>query len=206
MRKKLVFLLAFTIILAGFANFAQAAKKKKWIHKWNAADEIYFILPLPQEMRFQREDTAIVHPWGFGLRAVGNNEGFSGTGGLQVQSVRTGNLNLSATNSFYVFDLFMGLEYMTPKVENKPLRYTASALGGFGLSSGDFFMTSIISAGILYTTEEHANTPVGLSFNLFYRLTETDLNNSSGANGLLEPCFGFKIGYIFKGFWAVEEE
>ena len=71
MRKKLIFILAFILLTAGFSDFAYAArKKKKLIHKWHVANEIYFILPLPQEMYFQGDkNTAVVHPWGFGLRS-----------------------------------------------------------------------------------------------------------------------------------------
>ena len=99
-----------------------------------------------------------------------------------------------------------GLEYMTQKVENKPLRFTASVLGDFGLSN-NFFMAPIISAGLLYTTEEAADTPTGLTFNVFYRPTEIDLDDvGGGKSGRLQPAFGFKAGYVFEGFWTTKEK
>ena len=94
---------------------------------------------------------------------------------------------------------------MTPKAQGKPLRFAASAFGDFGLSN-NFFMAPIISAGLLYTTGEAAATPTGLTFNVFYRPTEIDLDDvGSGKSGRLQPALGFKVGYIFV-LWPPEQK
>lgn len=207
MRKKYTFILLLTLLAAGLANFARAATSQP-VYKWISANEFYFILPVPQDLYLSgNKDTTIVHPWGLGFRAVGNGERFSKTGGLQIQQVKVSNRSLPDTNSFYIFDFLAGLEYMTPKVENKPFRFTASALGDFGLAGIDLFMAPVISAGFVYMTEEHADTPTGLTFNLFYRLTEIDSSDvGGGKSGRLQPGLGFKIGYIFEGFWTTKEK
>ena len=207
MVKKHIFILLLAFLAATLPDSVRTAESKP-VSKWISANEYYFILPAPQDMYFPgNKDTEVVRPWGFGLRAVGNGEKFSKTGGLQVQRVKVGNRSLPETNSFYIFDMLLGLEYMTPKVENKPLRFTASALGDFGLAGTDLFMAPMISAGFLYTTEEHADTPTGLTFSLFYRLTEIDISDVGGGKaGRLQPDLGFKIGYIFEGFWTTKEK
>ena len=198
--------LIFFVLLAAGLSPARAAESKP-VYKWVSANEFYFILPGPQDLYLPgNKDTTVVHPWGLGFRAVGNGERFSKTGGLQIQQVKASNRSLPDTNSFYIFDFLAGLEYMTPKVENKPLRFTASVFGDFGLSN-NFFMAPIISAGLLYTTEETAATPTGLTFNIFYRPTEIDLDDvGGGKSGRLHPALGFKVGYVFEGFWTTKEK
>jgi len=207
MVKKHTFILLPALLAAALAGSALAAESKP-VYKWVSANEFYFNLPVPQDMYLPgNKDTAQVNPWGLGFRAVGNGERFSRTGGLQIQKVNVSNRSLPETNSFYIFDMLLGLEYMTPKVENKQLRFTAAALGDFGLAGTDLFMAPVISAGFLYTTEEHADTPTGLTFNLFYRLTEIDISDvGGGKSGRLQPGLGFKIGYIFEGFWTTKEK
>ena len=198
--------LIFFVLLAAGLSPARAAENKP-VYSWVSANEFYFILPAPQDLYLPgNKDTTVVHPWGLGFRAVGNGERFSKTGGLQIQQVKVSNRSLPDTNSFYVVDFLAGLEYMTPKVEKKPLRFTASVLGDFGLSN-NFFMAPIISAGLLYTTEEAAATPTGLTFNIFYRPTEIDLDDvGGGKSGRLQPALGFKVGYVFEGFWTTKEK
>ena len=123
--------LIFFVLLAVGVSPVWAAESKP-VYKWVSANEFYFILPAPQDLYLPgNKDTTVVHPWGLGFRAVGNGERFSKTGGLQIQQVKVSNRSLPDTNSFYIFDFLAGLEYMTPKVENKPLRFTASVLGDF---------------------------------------------------------------------------
>ena len=200
------------LILTGFMLAAVSAPvraaESKPVYKWVSANEYYFILPAPQDLYLPgNKDTTVVHPWGFGVRAVGNGERFSSTGGLQIRSVKAANRSLPASNSFYILEMPLGVEYMTPKAEGKPLRFTASALGDLGLSDSQFFVAPVLSAGLLYTTDESASTPTGLTFNIFYRLTDINLDNVGGGNrGTLKPAFGFKIGYIFAGFWTPKEK
>jgi len=198
--------LLFFILLAAGLSSALAAESKP-VYKWVSANEFYFILPAPQDLYLPgNKDTTVVHPWGLGFRAVGNGERFSKTGGLQIQQMKVSNRSLPDTNSFYIFDFLAGLEYMTPKVENKPLRFTASVFGDFGLSN-NFFMAPVISAGLLYTTEETTATPTGLTFSIFYRPTEIDLDDvGGGKNGRLQPALGFKVGYVFEGFWTSKDK
>lgn len=198
-------LILFVLLAAGLSSVWAAESKP--IYSWVSANEFYFILPAPQDMYFPgNKDTTVVHPWGLGIRAVGNGERFSKTGGLQIQQVKVSNRSLPGANTFYIFDFLAGLEYMTPKVQGKPFRFTTSAFGDFGLSN-NFFLAPIISAGLLYTTDEAAATPTGLTFNVFYRPTEIDLDDVGGGKiGRLQPAFGFKVGYIFEGFWTTKEK
>lgn len=198
-------LILFILLAAGL--FQARAAENKPVYKWVSADEFYFILPLPQDMYFPgNKDTAVVHPWGLGFRAVGNGEKFYKTGGLQIQNVRVSNRSLPETNSFYILDMLAGVEYMSPKVENKPVRFTASALGDLGLAGTDFFIAPVISAGLFYQTDKNSETPSGLNFTLFYRLTEIDISDVGGGKaGRLQPALGFKIGYIFEGFWTTKD-
>ena len=171
--------------------------------KWIPNNEFYFILPLPQNIYLPgNRETAQVHPWGLGLMSLGNGETFSKTGGLQLQHVNLSG-SLDEDNSFYVFDFLAGLGYMSPKVQSKPLRFTASVLGDIGLAAGDFFMAPVVSAGLFYQTDNGSDAPSGINLTFFYRLTEITLNDlGGGKSGKLRPALGFKIGYIFQGFWT----
>ena len=98
------------------------------------------------------------------------------------------------------------MEFMTPKVQGKPLRFTAQAYADLGLSDTTLYAAPMISAGFLYTTKEFTDTPTGLTFDIFYRLIDLDLDSvGGGKSGTLKPALGFKIGYIFEGFWTVKE-
>ena len=146
-----------------------------------------------------------VKPWGFGFRAVGQDT-FSKTGGLQFQSVKVDNPH-TGKDTFYLFDLLLGMEYMAPKVQGKSLRFTAQAFADLGLSDTTFYAATVISAGLLYTTDEYADTPTGLTFDVYYRLTDIDLDSvGGGKSGTLKPALGFKVGYIFEGFWTTKEK
>lgn len=191
----------FAALLSGRAYAGES--KPAW--KWVSANEYYFILPAAQDLHISGGGTESVKPWGFGFRAVGNDT-FSKTGGLQFQSVRVDNSG-TGKDTFYLLELLLGMEYMAPKVQGKPLRFTASALADLGLSDTTLYAAPVISAGLLYTTNEFADTPTGLTFDVFYRLTDIDLDNAGGGKaGTLKPAFGFKLGYIFEGFWTTKEK
>jgi len=192
-------------ILFLLPQFSLAADPKP-VYKWVAANEYYMIMPTAQTLNISGGGSESVKPWGFGVRAVGNNETISKTGGLQVQSIRVDNPH-TGKDTFYLFDLLLGLEFMTPKVQGKPLRFTAQAYADLGLSDTTLYAAPMISAGLLYTTEEFASTPTGFTFDIFYRLIDLDLDNVGGGKaGTLKPALGFKIGYIFEGFWTVKEK
>jgi hypothetical protein len=202
MGKKSAFIAA--LLLAVYATAALAADPKP-VYKWVSANEYYFILPTSQDLAISGAGTESVKPWGFGFRAVGN-EKFSKTGGLQFQSVKVDSPS-TGRNTFYLWELLLGMEYMAPKVQGKPLRFTASAFGDLGLSDTTFFVAPMISAGLLYTTEEYADTPTGFTFDVYYRLADIDLDSvGGGRSGTLKPALGFKVGYIFEGFWTVKEK
>ena len=207
MVKKHTFILLSALLAAALAGSALAADSKP-VYKWVSANEFYFNLPVPQNMYLPgNKDTAQVNPWGLGFRAVGNGEKFSKTGGLQIQKVSVSNRSLPEANSFYIFDMLAGVEYFSPQVENKPLRFTASALGDFGLAGTDLFMAPVIGAGLFYQTGPQGETPSGLNFTLFYRLTEISISDVGGGKaGRLQPGLGFRIGYIFEGFWTTKEK
>ena len=196
---------AFVFLIFGLAAYSNSAEAKP-VYKWMAANEYYMILPTEQTLNISGGGSESVKPWGFGFRAVGNNETISKTGGLQFQSIKVDNPH-TGKDTFYLFDLLLGLEFMTPKVQGKPLRFTAQAYADLGLSDTTLYATPMISAGFLYTTKEFTDTPTGLTFDVFYRLIDLDLDNvGGGKSGTLKPALGVKIGYIFEGFWTVKEK
>jgi len=192
-------------LLFGAMPYAKAADPKP-VYKWMAANEYYMIMPTAQTLNISGAGSESVKPWGFGVRAVGNNETISKTGGLQFQSIKVDNPH-TGKDTFYLFDLLLGMEYMTPKVQGKPFRFTAQAYADLGLSDTTIYAAPMISAGFLYTTKEFTDTPTGLTFDIFYRLIDLDLDNvGGGKSGTLKPALGIKIGYIFEGFWTVKEK
>jgi len=199
------YILTVFLVLRGFVGMVQAAENKP-VYKWMAANEYYMIMPAAQTLNISGGGSESVKPWGFGFRAVGNNDTISKTGGLQFQSVRVDNPH-TGKDTFYLFDLLLGLEFMTPKVQGKPFRFTAQAYADLGLSDTTIYAAPMISAGFLYTTKEFTDTPTGLTFDVFYRLIDLDLDTVGGGKaGTLKPALGFKIGYIFEGFWTVKEK
>ena len=199
--KRLAFFALFT--LSASSIFAADPKP---VYKWMAANEYYMIMPTAQTLNISGGGSESVKPWGFGVRAVGNNETITKTGGLQFQSIKVDNPH-TGKDTFYLFDLLLGLEFMTPKVQGKPLRFTAQAYADLGLSDTTIYAAPMISAGFLYTTKEFTDTPTGLTFDIFYRLIDLDLDNvGGGKSGTLKPALGIKIGYIFEGFWTAKEK
>ena len=190
------------VILATITASAIAADPKP-VYKWVSANEYYMIMPTGQSLDISGGGSESVKPWGFGFRAVGH-ETISKTGGLQFQSIKVDNPH-TGKDTFYLFDLLLGMEYMTPKVQGKPLRFTAQAYADLGLSDTTLYAAPMISAGLLYTTNEFADTPTGFTFDIFYRLIDLDLDNVGGGKaGTLKPALGFKLGYIFEGFWTTK--
>lgn len=197
--------LALTLLLSTACAVDALAAAAKPVYKWVSANEYYFLLPTSQDLAISGTGAESVKPWGFGFRAVGN-ETFSKTGGLQFQSIKVDSPG-TGRNTFYLWDLLLGMEYMAPKVQGKPLRFTASAFADLGLSDTTFYAAPVISAGLLYATEENTDTPTGLTFDIYYRLTDIDLDNAGGGRaGTLRPALGFKVGYIFEGFWTTKEK
>ena len=197
--------IAFIGLTLGLIAHVNAAETKP-VYKWMAANEYYMILPTAQTLNISGGGSESVKPWGFGFRAVGNNETISKTGGLQFQSIKVDNPH-TGKDTFYLFDLLLGMEFMTPKVQGKPLRFTAQAFADLGLSDTTLYAAPMISAGFLYTTKEFTDTPTGLTFDIFYRLIDLDLDNvGGGKSGTLKPALGIKIGYIFEGFWTTKEK
>lgn len=190
-----------TLVLLGVGWPALAADKP--VYKWNAANELYFLLPTPQTLYLTESKTnEVVHPLGLGVRTVGDGEFFGRTGAVQIQSVRT-----SRNESFWLLDFLAGVEYMTPKAENRRLRLTLSALGDIGLADTHAYMVPILSAGLIYATDPAALTPVGFTLNVYWRPAIIDVSDTGGGiSGELRPAVGLKLGYIFEGFWTVKEK
>jgi len=195
-----------SVALFALSVAAAYAADPKPVYKWVAANEYYMIMPTAQTLNISGGGSESVKPWGFGFRAVGNNETISKTGGLQFQSIKVDNPH-TGKDTFYLFDLLLGMEFMTPKVQGKPLRFTAQAYADLGLSDTTLYAAPMISAGLLYTTNEFADTPTGFTFDIFYRLIDLDLDNVGGGKaGTLKPALGFKVGYIFEGFWTTKDK
>lgn len=183
-----------------FISGPLCAATAKPVYEWVSANEYYMILPAAQDLKISGGGTESVKPWGFGFRAVGH-EAFAKVGGLQLQSVKVDNPG-TGNSSFYMLELLAGMQYTSPKKSGNPLRFTASGLGEFGLSDTTLYMAPMLTAGLLYTTDESAITPTGFTFDVFYRLTDIDLDNvGNGRAGTLKSAIGFKVGYIFEGFW-----
>lgn len=115
-------LLFFVFLIVG-ATMTYAAESKP-VYTWVSANEYYFILPTAQNLNIAGGGTESVKPWGFGFRAVGH-ETFSKTGGLQVQSIKVDNRS-ACKDTFYLWEILAGMQYTSPKVQGKPLRFTAS--------------------------------------------------------------------------------
>jgi len=129
--------------------------EKKPEYKWFAAREFYFLIPINQKIYLsdikKKDET---NSFGFGIMGLGN-ETFSRTGGLQIQKISFNN-QLTGENSLYLFDFIFGIKYISQKENN--LKFTASTIGDLGMiSSGNFYISPIITAGILYL-----NSSVGL--------------------------------------------
>lgn len=197
--------IALLVLFFGTVICANAADPKP-VYKWVAANEYYMIMPTAQTLSVSGGGSESVKPWGFGFRAVGNNETISKTGGLQFQSIKVDS-SPAGKDTFYLFDLLLGMEFMTPKVQGKALRFTAQAFADLGLSDTTLYAAPMVSAGLLYTTNDLADTPTGFTFDIFYRLISLDLDNvGDGKAGTLKPALGFKVGYIFEGFWTTKEK
>lgn len=196
--------LLFVFILIGYGLSSVQAAEGKPVYKWVSANEYYLIMPAVQRLDVAGYHES-VNPWGFGFRAVGH-ETFSKTGGLQLQSIKV-DTPRTGKDTVYLWDLMLGMGYIAPKVEGKLLRFTVSAFADLGMCDTTLYMAPVISAGMLYTTDELAVTPTGFTFDVYYRLTDIDLNNAGGGNaGTLKPALGFKVGYIFEGFWTTKEK
>lgn len=192
-------------ILFFLPQFVFAAAPKPPVMQWVSANEYYMIMPAAQDLKISGNGTESVKPWGLGMRAVGH-ETFSKTAGLQMQSIRVDTPS-TGRNTFYLFEILAGMQYTSPRTPGKPLRFTASGLGEFGLSDTTLYMAPMLTAGLLYTTDETAPTPTGFTFDIYYRLADIDLDSvGGGRSGTLKSAIGFKIGYIFEGFWMVKEK
>ncbi|MEW5905810.1 MAG: hypothetical protein AB1734_03410 [Elusimicrobiota bacterium] len=196
------FLFFIAMFLGSSYSFAATSKP---VYEWVSANEYYMILPTAQDLKISGDGTENVKPWGFGFRAVGH-ETFAKVGGVQLLNVKVDN-PATGNSSFYMLELLAGMQYTSPKKPGKPLRFTASGLGEFGLSDTTLYMAPMLTAGLLYTTDENALTPTGFTFDLYYRLTDIDLDNVGGGRaGTLKSAIGFKIGYIFEGFWRTKQK
>lgn len=191
----------FVLFAALGAARAQAAAP---VWNWVAANEFYFIAPTPQRLHIDGAGGATVNPWGLGFRALGS-QAFSKTGALQLQSVKV-DKPATGKNTFYLLELLLGMQYITTKVPGKPLRFTAAGYADLGLADTTFYAAPVLTAGLLYTASDQAETPTGLTFDLYYRLTDIDLDNvGNNRAGTLKPALGFKVGYIFEGFWTTAQ-
>lgn len=192
---------ALALFLCAALAAGQAAAAEQPLFKWVAANECYLLLSAAQNLRISGAGTASVKPWGIGFRAVGS-QAFARTGGLQLQSVKVDKPG-TGKDTFYLLDLLLGMQYLSPKTPGRPLRFSAAGYADLGLSDTTFYAAPVLSAGLLYTTSDTADTPTGLTFDIYYRLTDIELDNAGNNRaGTLKPALGFKVGYIFEGFWA----
>lgn len=199
MEKKHTLILLFVLLAANISGLAQAAQDEPR-YKYGPPFELYFILPVPQQVYFPgRKETAQVAPWGLGFGAIKTWTNVFGFAGLQIQRFSFKDRSLPESNSFYLYEMPLGLEYMSPLIQEMPLHFTASISGDLGMTSyDDIFLAPVVSAGLFYELEPGEVGSSGVSFTFYYRFTEIDLND---LDGRLQPGLGFKIGYAFSGSW-----
>lgn len=190
-------ILVFVLLASNIPGLMQAQDKPKW----HPPSELYLILPLPQHMyMLDNKETAQVSSFGLGLGGgVGNGEKFHTDFGLQFQRMSFNSRSRPDSKSFNIFDLLLGFGYLSPEVQNKNLRFTASMMGNLGWASDDFFLAPLVTAGLFYQLNNYSETPSGLNFTFYYRFTEIDI---STIGGRLQPGLGFRIGYIIGGFYS----
>jgi hypothetical protein len=195
MRKTLL-----TLFLLGLGGTAFAAQQQ--VYKWNAANDFYFVLPMPQTVLLKGVGrNEVLHPVGMGVRSVGNGERFSPAGGLQFLTAQT-----SYDENIWLLDIQGGLQYISPQARG-PFRAMASALGGLGMSDNTLYFAPYLDFGVLYVTDAEALTPTGFSLNFFWRPTKILLQKAgAGGDAVLRPTIGLRLGYIFEGFWTVKEK
>ncbi len=194
-------LLALVLLAAPCASVQAAAPVWRWV----AANEFYFIAPTPQRLHLDGAGTVDISPWGLGFRGVGNQT-FSKTGAVQLQSFRVDN-PATGRNTCYLLELLLGMQYLSPQTPGRQLRFSAAGYADLGLADTTFYAAPVITAGLLYTSDAQADMPNGLTFDLYYRLTDVSLDNvGNNRAGTLRPALGFKIGYIFEGFWTIKDK
>ena len=190
------------LLILALAAPAAAAPGLTWV----SATEGYFTLPVSQQVHYTANGkTATADAWGLGLRAVGDGDGISRTAGLQFERYTVSNPALGVNGTFYLFDFLAGAEYVTPARNNRPLRFTAAALADLGMSDTTFYLTPVLTAGLLYQKNVYDTAPGGLTLSLYYRLASLDLENAGGKAGTVRPAAGIRIGYIFEGFWRADK-
>lgn len=191
------FSLAVLLLLAAAPAWAAAP-----VYQWFPSNEFYFSVPFSQDIHYPSTNkTSRADAWALGFRAVGNGTGVGKTGGLQIQKLTVNNAGPGVSGSFYLLELLAGAEYISPKVENKPLRFTAGLLANAGLADTTLFAAPMLTAGLLYQTAA-TQVPTGFSLAFYYRFTDIALNDAASQPGTLRPALGFRLGYTFKGFWT----
>lgn len=188
------------LVLLGLGAPALAADKP--VYRWNAANDFYFIAPMPQTVFLKSiSRNEVLHPVGLGLRSVGNGERFSPSGGVQFQTAQT-----SYSQNIWLLDVQGGVQYLSPLARG-PFRAMASVLGGLGVSDNTLYFAPTLDVGVLYVTDDEALTPTGLALNFYWRPTKILLHNASvGGDAVLRPAIGLRLGYVFEGFWALRDK
>ena len=170
--------------------------------QWVSATEGYFTLPVAQRVHYTANGKTVdADGWGMGLRAVGDGDGLSRTAGLQFERYTVSNGAAGVNGTFYLFDFLIGGEYVSPVRNNKPLRFTAGALADLGMSDTSFYVTPVLTAGLLYQQNVYDTAPGGFALTLYYRLASLDLESAAGKAGTVRPALGVRLGYTFEGFW-----
>lgn len=171
-------------------------------YQWFPSNEFYISAPFSQAIHYpSNSKTSHADAWALGFRAVGNGSGVGKTGGLQIQKLTVNNGGPGVNGSFYLLELLAGAEYISPKVEDQPLRFTAGLLANAGLADTTLFVAPMLTASLLYQTAA-TQVPTGFSLAFYYRFTDISLNDAAGHPGTLRPSLGFRLGYTFKGFWT----
>lgn len=193
--------------LAVFLLLAAApARAAAPAYQWFPSNEFYFSAPLTQDIHYPSNNkTSHADAWALGFRAVGNGSGVGKTGGLQIQHLTVNNGGSGVNGSFYLLEMLAGAEYISPKVDNSPLRFTAGLLANAGLADTTLFVAPMLTAGLLYQTAA-TQVPAGFSLAFYYRFTDIALNDAAGQPGALRPALGLRLGYTFKGFWTRQQK
>lgn len=171
-------------------------------YNWVQSQELYLSLPYRQSVSYPTMgQEKYADTWGFGFRTSGDGEGVSRTAGFQVQRVTVSHSLAGAAGTATFFEVPLGAEYIGAPYKKTRYRFTGSLLALLGMCRDSYYMAPMITVGVISQKDISRKAPEGLSLSLYYRLTDVEIDNLAGQNGMLRPAYGVRLGYVFKGFW-----
>jgi hypothetical protein len=187
---------ALLLLLPGLAAAAMPG------YNWVQSQELYMSLPYRQSVSYPTMgQEKYADTWGFGFRTSGDGEGLSRTAGFQVQRVTVSHGPAGVNDTATFFEVPLGAEYISTPYKKTKYRFTGSLLALLGMCRDSYYMAPMVTVGVISQKDISRRVPEGLSLSLYYRLTDIEIDNLAGQNGMLRPAYGLRLGYVFKGFW-----